>query len=415
MGRSEMGRNGNAGAVVVRQPQDHELDALASVVEDAFMFRFSPEERERFLAGIEPARSLVVAEGPAIVGTLLSYLTELTVPGPVLAPVAALTDIAVSPTKRGRGHLGRLLGRFFLDAHKRGEHLALLDASEGGLYGRYGFGPATWSATYRLARGTPRLASAEVTGPGDLVVLRADEARASLPAVFEDWRRSSVGEVPRAAPAWDELLEQDKASGRARFVVVHAPAGLIDSYAIYDARPNGHELSLHLVELVAGSDAGYRELWRYLVALAGAGGLESGPRPTEEAARHLLGDVRALFQQELRDRSWLRLLDVAAALDLRRYQGAGALRCSVRDEQCPWNAGSFVLEVDADGHAEVTPTKRAADLELSAADLATAYLGAKSFATLVRAGRVLEVTSGAAVRADRLFGADRPPFQSAEL
>jgi hypothetical protein len=50
------------------------------------------------------------------------------------------------------------------------------------------------------------------------------------------------------------------------------------------------------------------------------------------------------------------------------------------------------------------------DLAVTAADLGAAYLGGASFATLARAGRVVELSEGALAQASALFGWDPLPF-----
>ena len=55
-------------------------------------------------------------------------------------------------------------------------------------------------------------------------------------------------------------------------------------------------------------------------------------------------------------------------------------------------------------------TEEAAELRLSAADLASAYLGAFTFERLAAAGRVEELADGAIARASALFRTELPPY-----
>jgi len=106
---------------------------------------------------------------------------------------------------------------------------------------------------------------------------------------------------------------------------------------------------------------------------------------------------------------WLRLVQVAPALQARTYAGDGELVIEVNDSFCPWNQGRYRLTVSA-GKAECRSTSGAPHLRLAAADLGATYLAGVSFATLVAAGRVEEGVVGAAQRADRLFGWHLPPW-----
>ena len=77
----------------------------------------------------------------------------------------------------------------------------------------------------------------------------------------------------------------------------------------------------------------------------------------------------------------------------------------VRDTFCPWNEGCYRTGLRSRVDAEP-------DLVLSAADLASAYLGGVDvFGRLAGAGRIVERTSGAvAPAADALFRTPLPPF-----
>ncbi|MGE3908564.1 MAG: sterol carrier protein domain-containing protein, partial [Chloroflexota bacterium] len=93
----------------------------------------------------------------------------------------------------------------------------------------------------------------------------------------------------------------------------------------------------------------------------------------------------------------------------RRYQVAGTLTVQLRDVDCPWNEGVWTLEASPDG-ATVRRGTESPDLVLSAAELSAMYLGTVSASSLARAGRLTELTPGAARRADLLFGWDVPPW-----
>ena len=94
----------------------------------------------------------------------------------------------------------------------------------------------------------------------------------------------------------------------------------------------------------------------------------------------MLADTRRL-QRNTRDGLWLRLVDVAATLSQRQYAAAGKLVIQVQDEVCPWNAKRFALEAGPEG-ASCRATEAAPELALTAAALASTYLGAVSFSTL---------------------------------
>lgn len=242
-------------------------------------------------------------------------------------------------------------------------------------------------------------------------MLRPHEATSCLPEVFDRQRLRQPGEIVRTPARWRELLEDHKDAEASHFVVAHVPDDVVDGYARYRRRGT----TLFLDELVATTPAAYRALYSMLLALDPETTFETGPRPTEEPARFLLSDPGALETIDVRAASWLRLVDVATALSLRGYRGSGAVTIAVSDPDCTWNAGVFGLDC-RDGQATVTgPTGGDGALSLGVDALASAYLGATSFAMLVAAGRAEEQVAGAAARADALFAGERVPFRNAEI
>jgi hypothetical protein len=94
--------------------------------------------------------------GAGMAGTVMSFAMELTVPGRMQVPMAGVSHVAVHPLRRRRGVLRALMRCQLDDLHARGVPLAGLGASEAGIYGRFGYGAATWDSSWRLARGAAR-------------------------------------------------------------------------------------------------------------------------------------------------------------------------------------------------------------------------------------------------------------------
>src|SRR5207344_3532582 len=76
---------------------------------------------------------------------------ELTAPG-ARVPTAGVTVVGVLPTHRRRGILRELMRAQLDDVHARGEPLAALWASEGGIYGRFGYGLASLCGDLEIRR-----------------------------------------------------------------------------------------------------------------------------------------------------------------------------------------------------------------------------------------------------------------------
>ena len=88
-------------------------------------------------------------DGPEIVGTSGAYTMPMTVPGGQ-TEVGFVTAVGVRPTHRRRGINTELMRRQLDDARRRGEVASVLFASEGGIYGRFGYGLATFGLSFRV-------------------------------------------------------------------------------------------------------------------------------------------------------------------------------------------------------------------------------------------------------------------------
>ncbi|MHB1597940.1 MAG: GNAT family N-acetyltransferase [Acidimicrobiales bacterium] len=407
--------------VEVRCLGEHDLDAFARCVEDSFAVRFTQAKSDELVAGLDRDRALGAFDGLELVGTLAGYEAELTVPGPLCIPVLSLAEIAVLPTHRRRGVLTSLLRQAFDAGHARGDWLCVLASSEGGIYGRFGFGVATTYQRYALERSVASLV--EPAGPapqGRVVLLEPSEAAAALPLVFDVARRARTGELGRPPAYFEELVSTaSDAGGPVRFFAFYEEAGTLDGYAVYDVGPSvGPDLAPGAAQRVATleeccttSDASYSALFTYLLGLDLTSGLRTGDRPVDEPLRYMLADPRALRTTGRGDGLWLRILDVPVALEARRYSSDGRSVIEVVDASCPWNAGRYAVEV-ARGAARVEATHAAADLTLDAGALATCYLGGGSVTGLRTAGRAVEHAAGAAARLDALLAWRPEPFCS---
>src|SRR5262249_60768238 len=97
-------------------------------------------------------RTLAGFDGETIVGGTGIYSFQMRVPG-AMASVAGVSLVSVLPSHRRRGILSALMRRQLADIGERGEAVAALFGSESGIYGRYGYGRASWQAAYRLHGG----------------------------------------------------------------------------------------------------------------------------------------------------------------------------------------------------------------------------------------------------------------------
>jgi len=176
-----------------------------------------PSERSHanFLSRIEFDRTLVAFDGETMVGGTGIYSFQMRVPG-AMAAVAGVSLVAVLPSHRRRGILSALMRRQLADISERGEAVAALFGSESVIYGRYGYGRASWQAAYRMHGREGALAPGAPADPGlRLRITEPASARAELAKVFELALAERPGMYARTEPWWDRLLfDLDPAVGR---------------------------------------------------------------------------------------------------------------------------------------------------------------------------------------------------------
>jgi len=390
----------------IRRVRVEELPAVTAQTSAIFTgMRLPDEDVEARLRVWEPDRTLGAFEDGSLVATAATIPLPLTLPGGRRIPAAGISRVTVLPTHRRRGLLREMLRRQVDDAREQGEVAAVLFASEGGIYGRFGFGVATLEADLRLAQA--RSAFREEV---DLTGLRLVDHRGAAGRLQGIGARAAAGQpgaVERSSAWWRWVAGATPQPGAADLEVVVRDAD--DGFAAYRRRiePPGWRGSLDVVLLLALNPAAYRALWRYCLDVDLIDEVSARGRSADEPLRHLLVDPRAM-ECSVADGLWLRLLDVESALNGRSYADDSRIVMGVEDRFCLWNTGAYAIEGGICRRTDANPS-----LVMPVEALGACYLGGSRFSTLVKAGVVAEQRPGAAERADALFrGAEVPwcPF-----
>ena len=354
------------------------------------------------------------------VGTLATEPRRITVPGPdggtgELA-VDALTGVTVGVTHRRRGLLTRMITESLTAAKERGDAASILIAAEWPIYGRFGYAPAADDATYTYYS---RHSGAAITPSGTGSVRQVDPAELGEHAhrIFAAARARRVGQVDRSELWWRRSLGLggfERIGKTPNYYLREGPAGpdgVLAWRTTQDFELDGSLGAAEVVELVAANDDAYRDLWALLSGLDVIGKIRLPDRPVDEQVRWLLPDGRALKRTYSGDQTWLRLLDVPAALSARRYSVPGQLVIDVVGDSMGFADGRVLLEADG-AAASCTRTEASADLRLSHRALAASYLGGRTLRQLAIGGGVEELRAGALVRADAMFGTGLAPWNA---
>jgi predicted acetyltransferase len=399
--------------ISLRECRADEMKEFATTCEAAFGYDVSDELMSRWVRLFMPERTVAAFDGDAMVGTAADFEFTFTVPGGKV-PAAGVTAVGVLPTHRRRGILTRMMRTQLETVRSRSEPIAVLWASEGGIYGRYGYGLASLHSKIDLDRDRATFLGSPLP-VGRTRLIPDDKAVEILGDVYERVCNDTPGMYERTPTWWEahRLPDPDgeRHGGGPMFKAVWEMDGRAEAYALYrihqewDTEPLGH---VQVLETMGTSSLAIREMWRFLTGIDLVARVRAAIEPAIHPLTFMLAEPRRL-RARLSDGLWVRVIDVKDALQSRSYAREGVLVLEVRDDLIPANAGRWRLTVSDTG-ATVEPTEEEADLNVSITALGSVYLGGFSWGQVALSGDVAEVRSGALARADDLFRTDQQPW-----
>jgi predicted acetyltransferase len=372
-----------------------------------------PSGEPGILEFMEPGRPLGLfvpgPDGDEMVGTAGSFSSRLIVPGGARIPMAAVTDVGVLPTHTRQGLASALIRHQLQQTADRGEIVATLRASEATIYERFGYGIA--SATAALEVQVPRGRLRATLPPGGDQA-RFVKARDSWDLQAEIYAAASeTGRIDRPRLWWNGNRWAGNRNQDPFYVVVHGAPGAEDGYVRYHPTSTGHwftatDRTLVVDDLVVNGPQAYFGLLRFLFSVDLVHRLVFSKLPVDHGLGRLLVDERAMQTTGVRDETWLRLVDLPAALSARTYRkGPEAVTIGVTDHLLPANTGRYRISAEGAQRTDEPP-----ELTVDVATLATVYLGGTRWWQVADAGRVTQVRPGALAVADHLFGTERAPY-----
>jgi predicted acetyltransferase len=399
----------------VRPLREGELHPYLKAVSRAFGEELADDD---FLSGqrvFEPERVFVAADGEAIVGGGASFSFQLTVPGGATIGAAGVTAVGTLPTHRRRGALKRTMRLLLEDARQHGDPVAILWASQGSIYQRFGYGIATVRGEFDILQ-SRAVYRTDMPPVGSTRLIDTEEAKRLLPPVYEQLRARTPGFISRTPTWWESEILSDPERWRRgagpKAVVVHEVDGVPDGYLIYrvknDWDAGASKSTLIVRELMGTTPQAQRELWRFCFGHDLIHTVRAHDQPPDHPLMLMLAEP-ALLRFVLGGQLWLRIVDVAAALEARSYTAADRVVLELTDAFLPELAGRWLLDTNGD-RPRIERTDAAADLALDVTDLACLYLGAFSATELAEAGRTSELNPGIRERLDGMFRVTRKPW-----
>ena len=368
---------------------------------------------ERFEAIFDYGRTLAAFDGPDIIGTGAAFSLGVTVPGGNAVGMGGTTVITVRPTHRRRGVLRAIMDRHLDDVAVHEEPLAGLWASESSIYGRFGYGPATYRHDAEIDAKSVDFVDVAVKGSVRLV--DADEAAGILRRVYENARTGRNGMLTRSDAWWEYRLmadpEQWRGGKSGRRYLIHEENGSVTGYATFRQKNKWEDFvadgEIDVVEVIATTPEAHTAIWRFLTNVDLFPNVKWWNMPLDDPLPLGITDQRRI-RRKLSDAMWLRVMDVPAALGARSYEADGHVTFEVNDPTRPDNSGTYRLEVsEGEGSCERAPGE--ADASFSIDVLGHLYLGGGDALAMAAAGRI-EGDPGAITTLHRIMRTDQPPW-----
>jgi predicted acetyltransferase len=396
-------------SISLRRATAADLPAIAVADGRSFGEHYTDEQLEDIRALFDPDRHLLAEDGGEIVGITGSYPFDVTLPGGAALPAAGVSWVSVAVTHRRRGILRALLAEQHRGFVGDGLAVSLLTASEGGIYGRFGYGIATEHRAVEITRRRAAFRS-DVPDPSGVRQVETAELRRIAPEIHRRWAAQTPGALSRSDRWWDVHLadrEWHRGGATALFHLIH-PDGYV-SYRIDRATQ-----TCRISDMATATDEAYIALWRTLLALDLVETVAARSLAAAEPLQFLLADPREVRTISQYDGMWARVLDVPAALSARRYGTEIDVVLDVREPFLD-RGGRFRLRGGPDGAECVAADGGAPVVGIEMAALGSLLLGGAHAGSLARAG-LLQVDDPALLpRLTSAFRGERTPQHGTEF
>ena len=305
-------------------------------------------------------------------------------------PLGGVATVASPPERRREGHVAQLLDAVHGEFRERGIPFAALWPFEYGFYRRFGYAAADAYAVAAVPPG--ELAAVAGERRGSFRRLTPDEYE-RIDEVHREWATEGLA-VRRTEGWWRHRLFSTWSGDRYVYGWFDEDDDLRGylAYRIEDeGDADGESLAvtgktMRVVELAAGDVTARRQLLRFCrnhdsqverVRIVG----REWRRLLERLSDPSSADVT------LRPGPMVRVVDLRAAVESLAFpnDAEGRFAVAVDDDRCPWNDGTFAIEVGG-GSATCEATDASADLRSGVGSLSLALTGVRGVSRLRRDG-----------------------------
>lgn len=384
-------------AIAIRTPSEDQWPEMFRVEARGFGFVPDAGDIEMRRPIIDLSRFRIAVERGHIVGVAGSFGLDVTLPGGTTVPGSGITWVSVAATHRRQGVLTQLMEACHADADERGEPVATLFASEGGIYERFGYGVATEMRGITIDRPKARFRPGLKVDRKAVRFIEHDEALAHRDRLWQTFRRHRAGEVSRNA-AWQRFLSdiwaKPQGSASPAFCLAHP-----DGYATYRLTEkwteHGPDHRLDVLDVVALTPKAHLDLWHTIVGVDLVVTIAHRSMPVDDALPYYFTDSRVVRTTSVKDGLWANVRDVAVCFGARTYGTADRLVIEVAGKR--WAIEGNEVE------SSCRPVRTRADVVVDHPSLGALLFGGIRPSQLVAAGRITARSVDVVRRANAFF------------
>ncbi|WP_051620236.1 GNAT family N-acetyltransferase [Haematomicrobium sanguinis] len=376
------------------------------------------EDGRRFIAAYPTAERPAEIDKLEVAATFSTFDGTVNVGG-TLVDADLITSVTVRTSDRRRGLLSSMMKLDLERAVDRGQPLALLTASEATIYRRFGFGKATYNHAISLDTRSPLALTREV--PGTVYSVAPDTLFNLSQELFDTFHARTNGSVTRSIfyplAVSGRITESSsrERNKKARAAVYYDGDARPGGYVAYEvASEDEWPVTVKVSDLVATTLDAYLALWQYMGSIDLVDKVTFTEAPAIDPLPFALSDSRTYKVTGREDLLWVRILDVATALEARAYLQDGEFAITVEDP-LGHAAGTYLVRI-SEGRATVSRAEEASNaVVLHVADLGVLLFGgvdpiARSAGMELRTGAGESISPSARKEFAEWFRQEQEPY-----
>lgn len=324
----------------IRQLTADEFEASTELSEYAFIYKLSPEARQKRREAFLSERYWGVFDENRLQAKLQLLPLQLYINGKPVQ-MGGIAGVATWPESRRQGYVNRLLFEALNEMNKQGRSLSCLHPFSVPFYRKFGWELYTDYKKYTIpVHKFPQ----KTACPG--VVKRDFKDLSVLGGLYDSFAKRYNGTLVRDAKWWqDSVLDDETHTG-----VYFSDSGTPEGYVLYKLA--NRELAVN--EFVFMHETARKALWTYL---ANHDSMVTGAVlnrvPGDDVLPLLWEDPR--FQQETKPFFMARIVNAAEFVGQYAFQapsepGGISVGLQLQDSFASWNDGSWTLHVDQAGN-----------------------------------------------------------------